>query len=204
MAKREAERCKKIMVWWLLKNIHKTNGFRSSTVGWGEQESISVLVNVVDPNSYIQFKYSLTDNQAENSRNFDYKVQLISTPCKFGGKRFWYICPLIKNDIPCRKRVGVLYMNGDYFGCRECCELTYKSRNRSRDNEFSYFSEVFDVGDELEKINNKRHNLTYKGKPTKTGKKMEKLYKRKFMAYRGFELQEKGLSKGRLELKKVV
>ncbi len=47
-----------------------------------------------------------------------------------GGVRWWFICPLIKNSTPCRRRVGKLYIppRYKYFGCRHCYELSYRSR----------------------------------------------------------------------------
>ena len=153
--------------------------------------------------NYTRFIYSQTNNNTGESQNFDYKVQIVFTPCKFGGKRFWFVCPILKNNIPCKKRIGVLYKNGDYFGCRECGELTYKSKNKSRSKSISHFANVFDIEDEFGKIRNKNKRLSYRGKPTKTGKKVEQLYKRKLMAYRGFEMQEKGI-KGRVFGRKMI
>ena len=59
----------------------------------------------------------------------NYRVELTTTPCNFAGKRYWFICPLVVDGIPCRRRVGKLYLPpGEiYFGCRKCYNLTYRS-----------------------------------------------------------------------------
>lgn len=74
------------------------------------------------------FDYTLTDpsNGAKIPTNF--RVELVATPCRFGGRRYWFVCPLITNSSPCRRRVGCLFLppGGRYFGCRHCYNLTYR------------------------------------------------------------------------------
>jgi len=54
-------------------------------------------------------------------------------PRNFGGKRWWFHCPLIKDGQICNRRVGRLYLpsGGHYFGCRHCYDLTYPSCQNS-------------------------------------------------------------------------
>ena len=47
------------------------------------------------------------------------------TWCSFGGPRPWLTCL-------CGRRVGKLYFTTEFYGCRECCNLTYQSRTRGR------------------------------------------------------------------------
>jgi len=60
-----------------------------------------------------------------------YEVVLTTTPCHFGGTRYWFVCPATYNQKPCCRRAEVLYKLGNYFACRHCHNLTYKSRNIS-------------------------------------------------------------------------
>jgi hypothetical protein len=55
------------------------------------------------------------------------EVPLTSTPCYFGGSRFWFLCP----RIDCRKRAAMLYLKGLYFACRRCHKLAYASQAQS-------------------------------------------------------------------------
>ena len=59
----------------------------------------------------------------------DYRVCLTTTRPRFGGLRWWFVCPLTKAGRPCTRRVGKLYLppGGHYFGCRHCHDLTYES-----------------------------------------------------------------------------
>jgi len=57
----------------------------------------------------------------------DNDVDIEITPCHFGGNRKWFICPMQVSD-KCHYRVRILYFDTDWFGCMECCRLTYKSK----------------------------------------------------------------------------
>lgn len=58
-------------------------------------------------------------------------VQLVTTPCHLSGVRWWFVCPLSRNGVPCGRRVRKLYLCGKYFGCRHCHNLTYTSSQES-------------------------------------------------------------------------
>ena len=49
-------------------------------------------------------------------------IEVTTTPCYFGNKRFWFICP------SCKKRVGTLYKPPTKNGllCRHCHNLKYR------------------------------------------------------------------------------
>ncbi len=55
-------------------------------------------------------------------------VSFQKTNLHFGGARWWFTCPL------CKKRVGKLYLpsKSDYFACRKCHDLRYKSSQKGR------------------------------------------------------------------------
>lgn len=50
-----------------------------------------------------------------------YPLHLEWTPCNFGGKRPWFLCP------NCGRRVAILY-GGERFACRRCHNLAYPSQ----------------------------------------------------------------------------
>lgn len=60
-------------------------------------------------------------------------IELSSTNCNYGGLRYWFLCPAVKDEIYCGNRVTKLYLPpaGQYFGCRECYDLTYESCQKS-------------------------------------------------------------------------
>jgi hypothetical protein len=62
---------------------------------------------------------------------YDYAVKLEPTPCRLGGVRWWFVCPLSRNGAACGRRVTKLYLSGRLFGCRHCHALTYRSQQTS-------------------------------------------------------------------------
>lgn len=73
-------------------------------------------------------RYAVTPRGGERLE-VEESVQLVSTPCHFGGRRWWFTCPLSVDGRPCGRRVRKLYLPpaGRYFGCRHCYALTYRS-----------------------------------------------------------------------------
>ena len=53
-------------------------------------------------------------------------IQLDYTPCYYGGKRTWFLCP------NCGKRCVVLYGVNRTFLCRKCHGLTYACQNETQ------------------------------------------------------------------------
>jgi hypothetical protein len=48
------------------------------------------------------------------------------------------VCPLSKGSVHCGRRTGVLYKDGDYFGCRHCYDLAYECQHSKYGAIFSY------------------------------------------------------------------
>jgi hypothetical protein len=90
--------------------------------------NIGFTVSTVQSDECVRFQYTQTDRNTGEKTELDYIVQLTWTPCYFGGRRWWFLCPLTANGQYCGRRVGVLYLGGGkYFGCRHCYNLTYES-----------------------------------------------------------------------------
>lgn len=122
---------------WNIRNLVK-GGFlqegirRSGTTTWSTirmgitqlGSSVSFTVNPLDnDNKYVQVQYS----NSKTKEFFDYKISFTTTYPNYGGKRWWWICPITK----CGRRVGVLYLTNKYFACRHCLNLSYESQNES-------------------------------------------------------------------------
>ena len=63
----------------------------------------------------------------------EYKVGIERTACRFGGVRYWFLCPAVKDGVYCGNRVTKLFLPpaGKVFGCRRCYDLTYQSCQES-------------------------------------------------------------------------
>ena len=51
-------------------------------------------------------------------------IEVEATPCRFGGVRYWFICPF------CGRKVVRVYLSG-HWQCRKCAGLAYPAENES-------------------------------------------------------------------------
>jgi len=60
-------------------------------------------------------------------------IPITTTPCYYGGVRYWFLCPAVVDGLLCENRVGKLYLppGGKVFACRHCYGLTYESCQKS-------------------------------------------------------------------------
>lgn len=191
MSKTEADNCKKIPIWWLLREARDLQG--SSNITWGENGSrgrITVEYNLAGPDKFARFIYSQTDILTKENKDFDYKVPITETPCNFGNSRYWFICPFSKDDKQCGRRVGVLYKAGDWFACRHCYNLTYHSRKIKKEE--PVFT-AFALKIKIEQLQQQIKRYSYKGKLTRKSRKLEKLYQELNESLKAFALKERGM-----------
>ena len=154
------EDCKSITTKFLNDHKYFDGGVRSGGLSWSRSGqktgSIGFCVSIMDTGDYLRLYYSQTSNETGEKKDVDYKVNLAWTPCHFGGRRWWFICPLVVNGKGCGRRVGVLYLgNGKYFGCRHCYNLTYKSSKESHQFDRLYGTLAIEMGltaDEIKRI----------------------------------------------------
>jgi len=178
----EADNVKKISVNFLNKHNYFC-GYNSGTITWtrtsfGEEHksSVGIAVTVNDTVNQLRIHYTQTEETGEK-KDFDYNIPLIFTPCRYGGKRWWFRCPWYKNNVYCGRRVGTLYKNGDYFACRHCYNLTYASRKVNRNWKYGALFSVYDLDEKIQDLHKIMKKKTYRGKPTRKYKKLLKLYR---------------------------
>jgi hypothetical protein len=103
------------------------------SISWkrGNRETGSISYQVIGGQSpeSIRLLYTVTDLRTGEKTDCDYSIQLQTTPLPWGGVRYWFTCPLVRDNWPCQRRVGALYLppGAQYFGCRHCYNLTYQS-----------------------------------------------------------------------------
>lgn len=105
--------------------------------------------------------------------SINYNISLEATMCHFGGKRWYFRCPLLIGGKYCGKRVGILYNVGRYFGCRNCANLTYYSCNKNKK-----YRELFQVCDNQRRAGELRAKIGrthYAGRSTRKYRRFLKL-----------------------------
>jgi len=95
----------------------------------------------------IILSYTITKNHGNEKKAYNYRVYLDTTPCNYGGKRWWFKCP------QCWRRCRILYLppGHNYFLCRICHNLTYTSQQEGK-NKWSPLFDSFSKIPELEKL----------------------------------------------------
>ena len=182
MARAKAEQSNRLSIFWLKKHgyLHGNYSYMSGTITWTygyseNKSSIGFAISrdnwgTADEKAYARLYYSYTDSRNGEKSEMDYKVQLTTTPCRYGGKRYWFICPLTKNGQYCGRRAGVIYSNGKWFGCRHCGEIAYLAQ---------FEGGKFRVGSvtepDVEKAYNEIKREYYNGKPTRRNKRYLRL-----------------------------
>ena len=179
MGKPEIEHLLKIKTRFL-KKYHYLKRDSAGVITWygswnRKNEQAGIQTITIKDNKYARINYTLTSTRTSEKRDFNYTIPLTTTPCNFGGVRYWFRCQLIKNGELCNRRVANLYKYGDLFGCRHCHDLTYGSRN------LSGFYKSFGVLLSDDELLQKEHEIRcrfYKGKPTKRYARFLRLTKR--------------------------
>jgi hypothetical protein len=116
----------------LAAGIHQSGGWNWYTASTGERTSaIGYEVCTLDmaaPWLWLSYTFTATGDAV------DYVIELTTTQPRFGGLRWWFLCPLPRRGGPCSRRVGKLYLppQARYYGCRHCYNLTYTSCQESR------------------------------------------------------------------------
>ena len=82
------------------------------------RDSGSIQVHVVN-------QFTMAISCAFNAEPRSERIALTTTPCNYGGERFWFRCP------GCNSRVGVLASVNGWFRCRKCHSLGYESENHT-------------------------------------------------------------------------
>ena len=187
------EDCRDISIAFLKKHGYLSGyGHLAGHVAWknhlGEETaSIGVAVRLAENEQYARLNYTTTDRDTSEKTGYDYKVSLTTTPCHFGGVRWWFICPLSGNGVYCGRRVAKLYKapGAYYFGCRHCYDLSYQSRNDNRRGTWGQIGYYLNRAEQLEeqRLNLKRR--FYRGRPTKRYRRILSQIAR-LNAYSGF------------------
>ncbi len=137
-SKSTVEEYKSISVYWLKKQGCFKKALSSGEIKWanncGEDlGGVRFYTTIYENHGYLTLEYVFTNVSSGEREDLQYSIDLTSTHCYYGGKRWWFICPTNKNGASCGRRVGKLYIGdqGKYFACRYCYDLTYISCQES-------------------------------------------------------------------------
>ena len=153
--------------------------YKGGTISWsyngGKKSSVGIAVKKDDcgtpqERTYLNLHYTHTSNWDGEKSDMDFDIEFTTTPCRYGGIRYWFICPLYKSGKYCGRRVGVIYSIGKWFGCRHCGDIAYNSQ---------FEGGKFRVGSvcepDVRKAYDEIKRFYYNGKPTRRYKRYLRL-----------------------------
>ena len=159
----------KLRKWGCLK------GWYSGSITWTSscnENSIGIEINLQYGYTYMRVHYTSTSNSTGEETPYDYRINLVKTPCHFGGNRWWFQCP------ECWRKVSTLMMNhGHTFACRTCLRLTYDSRQRAYHGRYAPLFRALELERKYKKLRETVKKMHYRGKATRKFRKVLK-YKR--------------------------
>jgi hypothetical protein len=127
---------------WAREGILGPGVHRAGAWGWtylsGARFTVHYMVQTTGASGpCVRLTYSWTWNGVGEPQRADYLVCLTTTRPRFGGLRWWFLCPLTVKGRLCNRRVGKLHLPpaARYFGCRHCHDLTYTSCQESHQYE---------------------------------------------------------------------
>jgi hypothetical protein len=143
---------------------NKTGFMGTKLWGYGDKvtDSIRYQVDGDEQPRAIHLTYTNTNRFTHEKTDFNYTVRLTTTQLWWGSTRYWFLCPLTKNGVFCGRRVAAIYLppRYQYFGCRHCYELTYRSSQEAHKYDNFYQRLAFQMqgefpgctGDDIEAI----------------------------------------------------
>jgi hypothetical protein len=66
----------------------------------------------------------LPNDKVSEPKSVAQGVRVAWSPCRWGGQRPWFLCPVTS----CRRRCAKIYLADDFFACRRCLGLAYASQ----------------------------------------------------------------------------
>lgn len=116
----------KLSVTYLRKRKLLTPGLNMDLISWGDfhVQFIAWIYADGDRGTMRLMYYNPLTKESH-----DFPISLVSTPCHFGGRRFWFQCWRCSGpDVTDKRRSGVLYFIRYRFICRICANVGYESQ----------------------------------------------------------------------------
>ena len=124
---------------WAREGILRAGRIAKGVWQWNGGKGAAMAFRV-DANScvapFAELSYTLT----LTGKGIEYRVPLQTTVPYFGGLKWWFTCPMARNESYCGRRARKLYLppGCKYFGCRRCYELKHSSQRNDRPTRILY------------------------------------------------------------------
>ena len=89
--------------------------------GWKQEGKDVAFIHISTATNHLVLTYRYRDVEGA-WRHAEYPLRMDWTPCTYGGRRPWFLCPARG----CGRRVAILYLGeAGIFACRHCYCLAY-------------------------------------------------------------------------------
>lgn len=102
---------------WQREGILKAGAYGSWQWRDAETGKQTSSIGYVGGSDHVQLRYT------SDGKDVNQQIRIESTPCRYGGMRPWFICP-IRGE-----RVAIVYFRAGRFACRHCQRLAYTSQS---------------------------------------------------------------------------
>lgn len=138
-------------------------GLNSKSLIWNKDQAVSIISQINSQDAFIEILFRIPKSSEVHIN----QIQLSTTPCFLGGKRYWFNCPSLRNGNLCNRRVSILYLNGITIGCRKCFDLLYESQFEKRRGSFWILDRFIRVSTYIDEKLHKRRTKFFKNRPSK-------------------------------------
>jgi hypothetical protein len=98
----------------------------SSTCQWTSgNEVFSIKLSAESERLHLRYKVRVRGGEFEEVAEI---IPIVRRHCRFGGSRFFFICPGRGDGSTCGRRTIKLHLSCRYFLCRHCNQLAYSSQ----------------------------------------------------------------------------
>ena len=96
---------------WMREGMLRASVLATGSWRWtyrsGKSFSVGYTMDTTDQaGPFVRLFYSWTWPTSPEPQSADYRVRLTTTRPRFGGLRWWFVCPLVVNGRPCDRRGG--------------------------------------------------------------------------------------------------
>lgn len=122
--KERLEQQLRIDIRYLKKNQMLKPGAYILSWNYGDEDA-SARASLIVGRQKMVVACSWTDGETGDHQKMKRVIRLSESPCRYGGSRKWFICPL------CGHRMAVLVLTPPDVGCRHCLGLSYTSQSEN-------------------------------------------------------------------------
>jgi hypothetical protein len=98
----------------------------SSTCQWTNGNEVA-SINLLAEAERLHLSYTIRVGDGE-WKDVAEVIPIVRLPCRFGGRRAYFICPGPGDGTDCGRRITKLHLSRRYFLCRHCNQLVYASQ----------------------------------------------------------------------------